>query len=335
MKKKAKKAKKAETTIPAAPVAVAAPPDVKAARVLERSVCLTLSCHYLGNERKVKVDDLTRLAGGTEHLDDEAFRATKKLVAQRELTPVMRVFGGAKADLRALAIAAHRVFGERSYLVPVASVRQAHERLAARRAELLTEAAALAARYVQAVDRQRELLGPEMFRAADYRTPAEVAAAFSLDWYWVSFQAPDRLETVDEALYHEAEQRHERRLASAYDEVVVGLRETARDVFRELAERLGPGKDGQPRVLRGSALDDLRDFAARLPALNSVAQDGALEAAVRRVVARAEGLDVGELRDDESLRAGLRAAAASAATALDGLVTAGRRAISFGDLTAA
>lgn len=297
-----------------------------AAKILARSVCLTLERHYLGNRRKVDVDDLVAESGGTFELDERMFGATKALIDAKELTPVRRVQNQARAFLKSVALPAHHVFGEGSYLVPNALAERVNDRLNALQADLRTEAVKLGARYLAAVERQRAALGP-LFKITDYATPEQVVAAFSIDWSFVSFEAPENLETISHALAETAHAKHQARLAAAFDDVLAGLRATALEIVTDLVDRLTPDADGRPRVIRSSALDALREFADLLP-LRNLADDVDLAAAVRMVVDRAHGLDVQALRDSDGVRDGLRTAATQAQAALAALVSAGpRRAI--------
>lgn len=311
--------------------------QVQAATILEKSVVLTLSCHYFGNTRVVDVAALVDRQERPEALDAvedgkaldlSQFRATKRLMDSRELRPVMRVLGETKRYLQRTAIPGHRVFGERSYLVPLALVETVDDELRQFERRLRAEADALALRYDAAVARQRIALGPQ-FREADYIGAAGVAAAFGLDWAYVSFAAPDRLETVSHVLARAAQRKHQQRLAQAYDEVLLGLRASALDVLRELADRLAPGDDGKARTLRSTALRDLQDFMATLPA-RDLTGDVELQRALADVSARAQGLDVQTLRDSAAAREALQAAARQAGDVLAELVQTGRRAISLG-----
>jgi len=305
--------------------------------ILQRSVCLTLSCHYLGNTRHVSLDDLDLMkvdAPGSEATaqvevatDKEQLHLTKRLVNAKTLRAAMRVIWQAKSFLRSTAIPGHRIFGERSYLVPLALVEDVERRLLNLRAELLVEAQAIADRWAFIVAEQAASLG-DLFDATQYPTAEDVIAAFGLDWDWVSFAAPERLETVDSVLYEQAKARHENRMSDAYDEVVLALRSEALGIMNDLVNRLTPGDDGKPKVLRGTALRDLEGYLALLPK-RDLTDDAPLRDAVARVRSLADGLGIDALRSDDGLRAQLRDEAGKAATALSELVISGRRAISF------
>lgn len=318
--------------------------------ILQRAVCLTLHCHYLGNNRRVALDDLnltqTQKAEPTVTFDEttlaldvkveadkDQLNLTKRLVDARTLRPAMRVLGKAKQYLRSRAIAAHRVFGERTYLVPSLCSVEVDERLTELSGELALEAQKVADGWAEAVATQAAKLGP-LFDATQYPTADDVKTSFGLDWSFVSFAAPENLETVSSALFRREQAKTERQFADAYDEVRIVLRETLRTLVSEIAAKLAPKDDGQPRVFRGTILDDLADFLGSFD-LRNIADDRELATVVYRLRGLTHGIDAEALRDGAQLREAIRSQMATATAELDALVETGRRGIRLGGLRTA
>lgn len=309
--------------------------------VLKRSVCLTLNCRFMGNNRRVDLDDLVKSAGGEEKpagegsevtLDESVFHATKRLLDPAVLRPPMRVISLAKHELKAMSIPSHKVFGEGTVLLPLVSVKEAIEKLKARAAELAEAVEVLVENYDTAKEEQRTKLGPH-FKEDDYVSKEQVRASFGLHWRFISFQSPDALETVDAALAMESNAQHEAALADMFTETVTAVRQAALTVMQDLVDNLGENKNGKPKGLRGTALDELTGFCDRLPALNSIAGDDELAKIVEKVRRGTAGLNVKDLRESKELRAGLTQLAKEASEALKGLVVETRgRSISFGSL---
>lgn len=295
----------------------------RAQQILARCVCLVLERHYLGNNRKIDPDDLVASSAQLQ-VDADCFTATKQLIDPKYLAPARSVMNRARAMLRSVALPAYGTFGESAYLVPNELATKVNADLNEMAAEVRREAAKLATVYQKAMDEQKAKLGPA-FKLGDYARPEQVADAFSIDWRFVSFAAPENLSTIDHALAEEADRKYQRQLANAFDEVLMGLRSAALDIVSDLVERLGPDETtGKPRVIRSSALDAVRQFAELLPQRN-VGDDDKLAKVVGRLVDRAKGLDVQQLRDEPSLRQGLHAAASEAQKALAALVKQGPR----------
>lgn len=309
--------------------------NVQAATILERSVCLTVRMRILGNHRKVKTERVVEAVHGdletSELKDGRQLHTTKKLVDSKELSACFRAQAVAKDKLRLIAIPSHRVFGEGTFLIPNRAVVQAEAALKAQLAELRTEALALRDRWPDAVARQASLLGPKLFDASIYPTASEAAEAWDIEWNWVSFKAPEQLETVDSAVFEAAQARNEARFAAAYDEVRLVLRETLRQVTAEIARKLAPTSDGKPRVFKNTVLDDLTAFLSTFE-LRNIADDSELARVVGHLRQLTKGVDPQQLRDIDELREQVRKRMQAATSALDGMIGTGRRAIAFGDI---
>lgn len=304
-----------------------------AAAILQRSVCLLLQCEKLGNSRKVNVKDV-EISKDEQKLEGEkkSLRITKQLVDTKEMRPCRAIISAAKDYLRSIAVPGHDIFGAGTYLVPIGHVKEAEERLSQFQKDLKERVEELVARWEDVVDGQRKKLGP-LFDEKQYASADEVRSAFDLDWSYVSFAAPERLLDVDKGVAEAAQKKYEAKLDAAYNEVVVSLRTSALTVMKELASKLSPNKDGDPKALQPTALRDLQEFLGRLPVLN-ISDDGDLLDICAKVNGIAKNIDVDVIRKAPGVRDMLLEAANEAVKDLDSLLTTGRRAISFGSLSA-
>jgi hypothetical protein len=318
------------TTITAAVV------DGKAERVesiLKRSVCLVLHCYGLGNHRRVELAGMEMERSGMKlaAATIDQIGASKQLFDLKDLAPCNHIIASVKHKLRAMSVdGGTRLFGPSTYMLPLLSVKAAEQALTESAAELAKEAAKLADRLPEMIEGRRAKLGP-LFHEADYPTADEMRAAYRIDYNYVSFGAPERLEEVDGAAYARAVQDWEGRLSSAYDDVIDGLRAAALRVMQDLAARLTPGEDGKAKALRPTALRDLQELLGNLPVLNSVGEDNALAEVLARVGVAVQGVDVDVLKDAPAVRAMLLRTASEAAEQLSAMVsTSGRRAMDLG-----
>lgn len=314
---------------------------VQAAHILAKSVCLVLKCGRFGTRRSINTRTLDIDKDG-ERLDDQAKKnvaATKMLVDNKktkELRACNHTIDMARHFLRSVSAAGHRVFGDGTYIVPYAVLTEVEQRLGLFQADLAAHREALKARWTAIVAERAAEMGP-LFHAGDYPEADEVAADFRLDWDYVGFQAPDQLMEVDRAVYERAVEKHERRLAAAYDEVVADMYEGALTCCEELAERLTEGTkaNGAKKAIRDTALRDLNEYIERLPARASMMGEqerAKLTAAMARVKALSEGVTADTLKQVPSVREGLRAEAAKAAAALRAMVRDVRRTVAFDGL---
>lgn len=289
-----------------------------------------MRCNILGNYRKVDEEKFVEAVHGEDTTGvSKQVNTTKKLVDSKELTPCFRVQYKAKQMLRSLAIPAHRVFGESTYLIPILAVQRAEDELKAFEGELRHEASELRKRWPGAMARQKLAIG-DLFDARQYPTPEQVEQAWSLEWHYVSFAAPERLETVNTALFESARNKYEQRMADAYDEVRLVLRETLRQVTNDIAKKLTPGPDGKPKVFRNTVLEDLTQFLSTFD-IRNIADDAELAGVVTQLRKLTSGVDAEALRDADALRASVLAGVKKATNKLDRLVEKSRgRAITFG-----
>lgn len=309
----------------------------EAANILQRCVVLILTAHYLGNNRKVKTAKVAATAAGVQEsdlvttCDTEQFHTTKRLVDPKALSPAMLRISWAKRFLRHEGIPTHRAFGQCSYLIPIARSVAVNERLKEIEASLKAEARKVAVGYRDAQERQRLALGPDLYNASEYPTPQQVEDAFAIDWHYVSFASPENLESIDRALAEESERKHEARCATAFAEVRLALRVMLQEIVNGIIDRLTPGDDLKPKVIRGTLLKDLSEFVSGLSVRN-VTDDGEIVNVGQRLKRLAEGVDLDALRGDEGAgqREALRRQLQSALKDVDQLVTTARRGISFG-----
>jgi hypothetical protein len=305
-------------------------PDSPGQTILDRSLCMTLQCTVLGNSRNVKGVRLTTDSGTDVGADRKEWSVNKRLLKSQERLAAVKVIETAKSYLRTVSTNMHSVFGPGVYLIPTSLLPTVEERLHFYKNELSAAVDALVNVYPHQVAEREQVLGL-LYNAADYVSVNEVRRAFSLEWNYVSFAVPERLQTVDRAAFELARAKYQTRLSDAYDEVVVGLRASALKIMKDLATRLAPGADGKRKSLHKTALDELSTFGELLDARN-ITNDTELPAAIARVQALSRGMDIEQLKNDDTMRKALHDAATTAAEALDGLVkVTGRRAISLHD----
>src|SRR3954451_113827 len=106
-----------------------------------------------------------------------------------------------------------------------------------------------------------ERLG-SLYNSADY--PESLVGLFAVQWDFPSFEPPDYLRLLCPAVY----EQERARVAARFDEAVqlaetAFLEEFARVGGHLCVRMTGAGEDGQPRVFRDSAVDNLADFFGR------------------------------------------------------------------------
>ena len=185
------------------------------------------------------------------------------------------------------------------------------------RTELEDAVADLDRRYGELKRSARERLG-SLFDAADY--PETLVGLFAVEWCFPSVEPPDYLVQLSPGLY-EAERA---RVAARFDEAVQLAEQAFLEEFARLVAHLcdrmtSTGEDGQPRVFRDSAVDNLSDFFGRFGELN-VRSNEQLDELVERARRAVRGVAAQDLRDSQTLRQRVAGQLAGVQSSLDSML---------------
>jgi hypothetical protein len=177
---------------------------------------------------------------------------------------------------------------------------------------------------VQALDRSyhelkataRQRLG-SLYNSSDY--PATLVGLFDIGFDFPSVEPPNFLQQLNPALY---EQECER-VQSRFDEAVRLAEETftaeLAKLISHLTERLSGQDDGQRKIFRDSAIENLTEFFQRFRDLNvrSSEQLDQLVSQAQRVI---RGVEPQDLRDNAGLRQHVATEMSRVQSVLDGLL---------------
>jgi len=192
------------------------------------------------------------------------------------------------------------------------------------RDELLQAETDLNAVYDEIKADARHRLG-RLYDPRDY--PSEVRGLFAVDWDFPSVEPPSYLLRIAPEVYQQEQQR----VAARFEEAV-RLAEQAfvselGQLVSHLTERLTAGPEGERKVFRDSAVQNLLAFFERFKTLNvgSSAQLDALVAQAQQIV---QGVQPQELRGNDGLRRHVATQLSQVQATIDGLlVDAPRRRI--------
>src|SRR4051812_48083392 len=171
--------------------------------------------------------------------------------------------------------------------------------------------------YAELKQAARERLG-SLYNASDY--PETLVGLFGVEWSFPSVEPPDYLVQLSPGLY-EAERA---RVAARFDEAVQLAEQAFLDEFARLVAHLtdrisGVGEDGQPRVFRDSAVENLTGFFARFRELN-VRSNDQLDALVAEAQRAVRGVGARDLRESDGLRREVAVQLSRVQTSLDAML---------------
>ncbi|MGA2255087.1 MAG: hypothetical protein ABSG53_10530 [Thermoguttaceae bacterium] len=188
------------------------------------------------------------------------------------------------------------------------------------RNELKFAASALNDELPRLIDRAQTRLG-STFSRSDY--PAGVCDLFDCDWEPVNVDPPEYLAAEHPGLYEE----HSRRIAQRFDEAARMAEEAFLLEFskaaQKLQEKLTGINDGQPKRLRASNVENLREFFDKFRRLNlhsSEELDNAVAQAEAALNLGGHALTRDDLRDSSDIRQHVATKLSAALATVDGLL---------------
>lgn len=266
--------------------------------------------------RSMAKDSLKRVAE-LFSADQRSVSGSRAIIDRKHslIQPVLALQSAAKALVEASTID----YPEKGVrLVKVARVAWINDEIGKIREQLESAVSDLADHWDEIKADAQERLA-DLYREDDY--PSTPVGCWSIDISFPAIEPDKRLMQLHPELY-EAEQR---RIAAKFDAAVADAESAMAAEFGTLVgnliDRLGSGDDGKPKMIRESAVGNLRDFAARFREL-SIGSNEELDGLVAQVERLVDGVDVKKLRKDVHARDELREAIRSRAEVLDSLVVA-------------
>ena len=185
------------------------------------------------------------------------------------------------------------------------------------RSQLEVAVGELAEHFEEMVSQARSRLG-NLFDAADY--PADLADSFAIEWDFPAVSTPDYLRSVSPELYEAECQRVRERFDEAVKLAENAFAEELSQLVGHLAERLSGGEDGQPKVFRDSAVNNLLEFFERFNRLN-IRSNEELEQLVSQAQQVVSGVSPQGLRSESMLRRAVGDDLSRVGALLDGWMT--------------
>lgn len=166
---------------------------------------------------------------------------------------------------------------------------------------------ALTADYEAAKERARTLpvdkggLGP-LYNPQDYPPVQEVEKLFSLEWQWLALGVPEDLPA---ALRAEANEKFQRQMQEAADEVKTALRASLAGFVSHLVERLTVNPGDKPKIFRDTVIGNIQQFIEVFNARN-IMGDTELAALVDKARTLIQDVSPDKLREHADVRENTR-----------------------------
>jgi len=272
-------------------------PDL-GARVMERTLCLSMTIHRWGVSRKASLGAVTVQA------DKALLGLRKRLLSSKKLTAIDAVADRARLYLKENALPSF--FKSGVYLVPMEMVETIEAKMQVFKAEFDDAVAEFLVEYPSLVGEMADPLGV-LYNPLDYPEVGKVAATFGFEWRYVSFDVPGRLKAISAVMFEQERNKAAAQIATAATEVQAALRVGLKGLVDGLVDKLQPGEDGKKRRLTAPSVEKLQTFLQTFD-LRNITDDAEMAALVARAKDVIGGTDVEALRTDKDLRESVLAA---------------------------
>jgi hypothetical protein len=281
------------------------------------TICLVLELGALGVHRKVATSSVD-----TRGTDPELVSVNKEILTCKSYDRLCSAQGELKREIRALALPSVLFSRGSIYMLPVAHVERADEKVRAAQARILTDEDSLLeafmSDYAVETERARYRLG-QMFDPNDYPIPSRVRRSFKVSHSYLSLETPGLLAEISPEIFQRERLKAAERVASMVEDVESALATAMQDLIAHMLDRLQPGADGKPRIFRDSLVSNFADFLGTFSARN-VAGNSDLEGIAERARQVLAGVDAGTLRAMPMERADVVARFSEIKSSLDAMI---------------
>ncbi|MGV3608024.1 MAG: hypothetical protein ACO1RA_16585 [Planctomycetaceae bacterium] len=269
-------------------------PAVSRLRATMAAVRVTFT--WLGTRKALTPDQRSQAAEtfGAEH---DFLSAGKKLLDVAH--PSFRAVTGARSRIVAFWRSISLPYPEPAVrLIRQDDIQTFIVQMTTMKADLMEAVGELESHYLELKRSAQDRLG-QLYSDADY--PPSLSGLFDVAWDFPSVEPPNYLRQLSPKLYEQEAARVAARFDEALEMAETAFTEELTKLISHLVDRLGGDSDGQPKVFRNSAIENLQDFFLRFRHLN-IRSSEELESLVGQAQRIVRGVEPQQLRDNSSLR---------------------------------
>ncbi len=265
-------------------------------RLRTTMAAVRLAFTWLG-VRKTLAPEQRATAARAFHADRELLSASKLILDTKN--PAYRVVAAVRSEASSHWRTVTLPFPEAGIrLLPQNSLGMFATTMQTYRERLQESARELAAQYDTIKSEAERRLGT-LFNASDY--PSTLDGLFDLEVSYPTIEPPNYLMALHPDVFQQEQARVRERFESAVELAEQAFATELQRLTGHLAERLTGLHDGQPKVFRDSAVENLRDFFERFRRLN-IRSSPELDMLVEEAQQVITGIEPQQLRDSVRLR---------------------------------
>jgi len=267
-----------------------------AQRLRTTMAAVRLAFTWLG-VRKTLAPEQRTTAARAFHADRELLSASKLILDTKN--PAYRAVAAVRSEASTYWRTVTLPFPEAGIrLLPQRSLGLFATTMQTYRDRLQEAARELSIQYDQIKSEAERRLGT-LFNASDY--PSTLDGLFDLEVSYPTIEPPAYLVSLNPGVYEAEQARVRERFESAVELAEQAFATELQRLTAHLAERLTGLHDGQPKVFRDSAVENLREFFERFRRLN-IRSSPELDALVEQAQQTINGIEPQTLRDSNRLR---------------------------------
>jgi hypothetical protein len=267
-----------------------------AQRLRSTMAAVRLAFTWLG-VRKTLAPEQRTTAARAFHADRELLSASKLILDTKN--PSYRAVAAVRSEASGYWRTVTLPFPEAGVrLLPQNSLGTFASTMGTYRERLREAARELASQYDTIKSEAQQRLGT-LFNHADY--PSTLDGLFDMEWSVVPIEPPQYLVALNPEVFQAEQARVRERFESAVELAEQAFATELQRLTAHLAERLTGLHDGQPKVFRDSAVENLREFFERFRRLN-IRSSPELDALVEQAQQTITGVEPQTLRDSNRLR---------------------------------
>jgi hypothetical protein len=265
-------------------------------RLRTTMAAVKLSFTWLG-VRKTLAPEQRTTAARAFHADRELLSASKLILDLKH--PAYRAVATVRSEASGYWRTVTLPFPEAGIrLLPQSSLRLFAQTMQTYRERLQEAARELSSQYDTIKSEAQRRLGT-LYNASDY--PTTLDGLFDLEVTYPAIEPPQYLVSLHPEVYQQEQARVRERFESAVELAEQAFATELQRLTAHLAERLTGLHDGQPKVFRDSAVENLREFFERFRRLN-IRSSPELDALVEEAQQVITGIEPQQLRDSVRLR---------------------------------
>lgn len=287
-----------------------AAPEIKdVSSISDSTVFLKVRFGVLGNAKKVSGSEVL-----TTDADQALLKVSKTLLDSQELAEVKRKDMNMRKWLEGVCLP----YDIGISLLPIGLIENVHAKLEGYKVEREELVNAFIAAYPVLCAKAAQQLG-SLFNHGDYPSVDDIKARFAFSWDYISFGVPGALKGISPSLFAAQKEKAAQQLEEAASEITLLMRQSLHEMVSHLADRLAPGDEGKPKILRESAVSNLKEFLATFDFRN-ITNDTQLAEQVAKARSLIDGTSVESLRKSDTWRASIQEGMQRISDNLEGLI---------------